>query len=146
MRSCQQFLSVLVQALAILGVSTARVAALPAGFTDVLVATGLLQPTAGGATLKQAWGASGDVSVPGDYDGDGTTDLAIFRKATALWLIRRSSNLTTFSLNWGNTLVGDVPVPADYDGDGRIDIAVYRRSTGQWFIRRSSDGGLTLIP
>ncbi|MEP6914235.1 MAG: FG-GAP-like repeat-containing protein [Acidobacteriota bacterium] len=71
------------------------------------------------------WGASGDLLVPGDYNGDGVKDFAIFRDG--VWYIR---NVRT--LQYG--LPGDVPVPADYNGDGITDIAVYRPSTGQWFV------------
>jgi hypothetical protein len=79
-----------------------------------------------------------DVIAPGDYDGDGQTDLAIFRRANGHWLIKRSSDGGLIQLQWG--LGSDLPVAADYDGDGKTDIAVWRGATGQWFILRSSDG------
>ena len=34
------------------------------------------------------FGSAGDVPVPGDYDGDGRTDIAIFRPSTSEWFIR----------------------------------------------------------
>ena len=76
------------------------------------------------------WGLSGDVPVPGDYDGDGMTDLAVWRPSTGTWFIRPSSTnyATSVSFQWG--LAGDVPVPGDYDGDGVTDLAVWRPSTG----------------
>jgi hypothetical protein len=33
-------------------------------------------------------GADGDIPVSGDFDGDGTTDTAIFRGSTGLWAIQ----------------------------------------------------------
>mgnify|MGYP003694269467 CR=1 FL=1 len=68
--------------------------------------------------------------MPGDYDGDGRTDLAIYRPSTGTWTFRRSSsgNTTSQTIAWG--LPNDVPVPADYDGDGITDLAVYRPVNG----------------
>ena len=36
----------------------------------------------------QQFGEPGYVPVPGDYDGDGMTDLAVFRASTATWIVR----------------------------------------------------------
>lgn len=88
------------------------------------------------------WGTSQapyfDVIAPGDYDGDGVTDLGVFRRANGQWLIQRSTDCRVIEMQWG--LGSDLPVAADYDGDGKTDIAVWRGATGQWFILRSSDG------
>jgi hypothetical protein len=95
------------------------------------------------------WGAGYppylDVPVPGDYDGDGKTDVAIWRASTGTWAIIRSSDggFTTRQWGSGGAPYLDVAVPGDYDGDGKTDIAVWRRSTGTWYIIRSSDGGVT---
>ena len=58
------------------------------------------------------WGITGDVSVPGDYDGDGKTDLAIWRpnadpSQNNFW-VRNSSNGSTTVFEWG--LQNDFPV------------------------------------
>lgn len=58
-----------------------------------------------------------------DFDGDGRTDLSVFRSTEGNWYINRSSGSFTVQ-KWG--LDGDIPIPGDYDGDQRADIAVYR--------------------
>jgi hypothetical protein len=76
--------------------------------------------------------------TPVDFDGDGRSDISIYRNGA--WFILRSSDGGMTETAWGG-LPQDIPVPADYDGDGKTDIAVYRNGT--WFIIRSSDGGMT---
>jgi hypothetical protein len=90
--------------------------------------------TAGYLTVLDG-GASGDIPVPGDYDGDGKTDVAIFRPSSGLWYVVRSTGGAMQALVGAP---GDIPVPGDYDGDGKTDFAVFRPSTGVWFINYSS--------
>jgi len=77
-------------------------------------------------------------SAVDDVDGDGKTDVAIYRPSTGTWwTLQSSSNYTTYvSQTWG--LATDVPVPGDYDGDGKTDAAIFRPSTGTWWILKSS--------
>jgi hypothetical protein len=80
-------------------------------------------------TEEVEFGQLGDVPVPGDYDGDGVTDLAVYRPAKRRWIVRDQK-----SVKFGKS--GSIPVPADYDGDGTTDIAVWLPKTGQWKVRR----------
>ena len=101
-----------------------------------------------GVQILSPWGnANTDFPAPGDYDGDGIADFAIYRSgasagAQSEYWILQSSNNTARYFAWG--LFGDQTVQRDYDGDGMTDVAVFRRgslATAQttWYIRNSSD-------
>ena len=97
--------------------------------------------TSTGATAQTiSWGTTGDIPVAGDYDGDGTTDAAIFRPSTNTWWVSKSSGGYT-STSLGSS--GDIPVTGDYDGDGKNDLAVYRPSNGNWYINPSNGSSYT---
>ena len=56
------------------------------------------------SSVIYTWGNSTDIPVPGDYDGDGKTDIAVYRPSTGIWYILLSStnfNQRTRSYQWG---------------------------------------------
>ena len=78
----------------------------------------------------------------GDYDGDGTSDIGIFRGSSGLWGVRDITRVY-----YGKD--GDIPAPGDYNGDGTTDLGLYRNSIGLWMVRgitRSYFGGSDDIP
>ncbi len=68
-------------------------------------------------------GPAVSTSPRADFDGDGKTDLSIFRGSEGNWYLQRST--AGFQvLNWG--LAADVLTPGDFDGDNKTDTAVFR--------------------
>ena len=72
-------------------------------------------------------GVAGPPRSRADFDGDGKTDLSVFRPSEGNWYINRSND-GFFVQHWG--MAGDTPVPGDYDGDGKADLAIFRPSSG----------------
>jgi len=108
----------------------------------------------GGEQIGQIWGnALTDFPAPGDYDGDGRDDYAIYRDGTTetpqseFWILKSSDNTLLYHA-WGTD--GDQVIARDYDGDGATDVAVFRRGATAavqtlWYIRNSSDGVIRVV-
>jgi len=98
---------------------------------------------ANGVAVSQAFRFTvfGEATAPNrakhaDFDGDGKTDVSVFRPADGNWYILRSSDNSFSATSFG--LASDVITPADFDGDGKTDVGVFRN--GVWYIQRSRDG------
>ncbi len=88
--------------------------------------------------------ASPNVISPFDFDGDGKSDISIFRPSNGQWWYQRSSDNQVSALQFG--AASDRLVPADYTGDGKTDVAVFRPSSGEWFILRSENNSFYSVP
>jgi hypothetical protein len=90
----------------------------------------------------QATNSTGLRKAPSDFDGDGKTDFAVFRRADGAWYALKSGDGGFLSQQFG--VQGDYMVAQDYDGDGKTDIAVWRPTfsptdSAVFYVLRSSD-------
>src|SRR6185369_4507956 len=82
---------------------------------------------------------------PMDFDGDGKTDISIYRQV-GQWWIARSSDGNVAATAMGSGGGGDMPVPADFTGDGKTDTAAWNRFTGKWYVVRSENNTFFTVP
>jgi MAM domain-containing protein meprin/A5/mu len=87
-----------------------------------------VSPTPTPSPITPTPGPLSPIIDSGDYNGDGTSDIGIFRINTGLWAIRGLTRV--YFGSWS-----DMPVPGDYDGDTTTDIGIFRGSSGLWAIR-----------
>jgi hypothetical protein len=88
-------------------------------------------------------GKPGDIPVPGDWNGDGITEMAVFR-GNHTWYIDYNGNGAWDGPAGGDRIYitgkpGDIPVPGDWNGDGVTEMAVFRGSH-TWYIDFNSNG------
>ena len=104
---------------------------MPEGYNAVTDGIFDIQPGSGPAPTPIPPPTSGyRVLAGGDYDGDGKSDIAIFRPSSGLWAVRGITRVY-----WGSS--GDIPVPMNLltPNSSKTDIAIFRPSTGLWAVR-----------
>ncbi|MDB5351213.1 MAG: repeat-containing protein [Planctomycetota bacterium] len=77
---------------------------------------------------------------PGDFDGDGKTDLAVFDPTTATYTIHYSSGIPDRIQQFGIANGKNQFVAGDFDGDGKTDECVFDPTTATYYIRYSGGG------
>ena len=112
------------------------------------VTAGVFRPGNGLLYLKNAhisgfadvainYGTGGDYPIAGDWDGNGTATIGIYRNGS--FYLRNSNTLGFADLVFAFGTPGDQPVAGDWDGDGVDTIGVY--SNGQFLLRNSNSVG-----
>ncbi len=81
---------------------------------------------------EPTYGTNDCLPIPGDYTGDGATDLAIVD-------LTRLDGLAKWYLDGAGVFIYGlqewIPVPGDYDGNGTTDAALFDPDTGKWYVR-----------
>lgn len=80
------------------------------------------------------------LTFPGDYNGDGLGDMALWFHQTGEWQIALSKGTfvdftpNAWISNWGLGISNAQPVTGDFNGDGFTDIAIRDNQKGTWSV------------
>ena len=95
------------------------------------------QNVSGFADVEINYGIGGDYPVVGDWDGDGTVTIGVYRNGQ--FYLRNTNTIGFADVIFPFGMPGDQPVAGDWDGDGIDTIGVYRNGT--FFLRNTNDAG-----
>ncbi len=91
-----------------------------------------------------------DRPVVGDWNGDGTDEIGVWRGATRYFYLDTNGNgvyngIATERLGpfLSGYVSGDAPVAGDWDRDGSDEVGVWRKSTRYFFLDTNGDGKYT---
>src|SRR6266511_1723444 len=93
--------------------------------------------TTGFADVAINYGLPGDYPVVGDWDGNGTVTIGIYRNGS--FYLRNSNTIGFADIVFPFGSPGDQPIAGDWNGDGVDTIGVYRNGT--FFLHNSNDAG-----
>jgi bacillopeptidase F len=88
-----------------------------------------------GADSIATFGRAGDVPVSGDWNGDGITEIGVFRSSGTWYLDLNGNGAWDPGIDSGFRfgITGDVPVTGDWNNDGITDVGVFR-GNGYWYL------------
>ena len=95
--------------------------------------------SAGYANSVFNYGLPSDVSVVGDWNGDGYDTVGIRRGDT--FYLKNDNSSGSADLTFAFGAPSDIPIAGDWNGDGIDTIGVYRPSTATWYLRNSNSSG-----
>lgn len=105
-----------------------------------------------GGDIRITFGAPGDVPVVGDWDGDGTDDIGVWRPGNRRFILdsNGSQSLDAGDLQAGFGQSTDLPLAGDWNGDGADEIGVWRPGNRRFildsngsFVRDKGDKAVT---
>lgn len=98
-----------------------------------------------GVDLRVFMGAPGDVGLSGDWDGNGTDELGLFRPSQNKFFldVDNSGSITGADSIIVMGAIGDLPLAGDWDGDGTDEVGLFRPATNVFYLDLNGDGAIT---
>jgi hypothetical protein len=94
--------------------------------------------TTGFADREVGFGASTDLPIAGDWDGDGIDTVGVYRPSTAQFFLTNAQvapYTVDYSFVYG--IPNDTPLVGDWNGDGKDGVGVFRPSNGLLYLTDS---------
>jgi hypothetical protein len=93
----------------------------------------------GFADIALNYGLGGDYPVVGDWDGNGTVTIGVYRNG--YFYLRNQNTIGFAQIVFPFGTPGDQPIAGDWNGDGVDTIGVFRPTNAQFFLRNSNSEG-----
>ena len=93
----------------------------------------------GAPDITVQFGAPGDYPVVGDWDGNGTDTIGVYRNG--VFYLSNSNTTGHVDLTFAFGKAGDQPIAGDWNGDGIDTIGVYRNSKITFLLRNTNSAG-----
>jgi hypothetical protein len=85
-------------------------------------------------------------AVAGDFNGDGTTDLAGFDPQTGQWWVSLANGATSVWATWSTGVQWTNVMVGDFTGSGKADIIGRDPTTGMWWVGLSTGASFVTAP
>jgi len=95
--------------------------------------------TSGAPDISLNYGIPTDYPVVGDWDGDGTDTIGVYRNG--VFYLSNSNTLGFADIVFPFGAPGDQPIAGDWDNDGIDTVGLYRSSTVTFYLRNSNSTG-----
>ena len=86
------------------------------------------------------------ITVPGDFNADGKTDAAVFRRVSSSgviqWVVQNVTQGTPFAFGAPGL---DTVFAANISGNGKTDYLIYRSSTAGWYSANATTGATSVV-
>jgi RHS repeat-associated protein len=128
------------------------------GRTDVMMWRGAnndwtVNISTGSGFISQEWHGmygsdaldSGKSILTGDFNGDGKTDVLMWRSANNDWTVNLSTGIGFIPQEWQGMYGSDGPIKTgDFNGDGKTDVMMWRGTNNDWTVNLST--GSSFVP
>ena len=94
------------------------------------------------ADTAVVFGLPGDKPVAGDWDGNGTVTVGVYRPSDYTFYLRNTNTAGPADLVVSlSSYYGETPVAGDWDGDGIDTVGMHNSSTATFYLRNTNTSG-----